>query len=69
MAGLAALGLTFVVDAARWRVGDLIHGTRRFRIAQIALIGIVLLLIIGLAAWKGFELWQQVRGSVLGPPK
>ena len=66
MAGLAAIGLTFVVDAARWKVSDWIRGTRWFRIAQTILIVGVLLLVFGLAGWKGYELWQHGRESLMG---
>ncbi len=68
MAGLAAIGLTLVVDAARWKVGDLIHGTSRFSVARKAIAVLLIAVVILLASWKGFELWQHARHALMNIP-
>ena len=65
MAGLAAIGLTLVVDAARWKVGDLIHGTSWVRIVRNVLVALFVIAVLGLASRKGYELWQHARHALM----
>ena len=61
MGAVAIIGLTLLIDSARWWIGDMVRNTGRLRVPFTWVLIVIGLLIILLAVWKSIDLWQLAK--------